>query len=1016
MKRKLLIAAVLLLLLPSLILAQTGKLRGLVTDKETGEPLIGANVMVEGTTLGASTDMNGVYVILAIPPGIHSIRASYIGYTTEVIQNIRVNSALTTTQDFQLGTEAIRGEALVVVAERPLIQRNTTNTIRMTTEDDIKNIPLRGLENILSLDAGTVLQDGNLHIRGGRDGEVGYIVDGVSATNPFNNEESITVIQEAIEEIQMQAGGYTAEYGGANSGVVKTTLRAGGPKYKVTLDYRTDDFVHSGEQFLGTSAYGYRNAVATISGPMPGLPQLRFFFAGQHNYMRDRSPTWIEPFEFTGLVDDGFTGRDPGEMLPDNGTITYLRNHLYHNWRNDNMFQGTLVFNATDNLKFRLTGSYQHVHQPLDFGFTTYDNDFCSNLYNYYNFDRQPERLDKDLMASLRVTHILNQTTFYEVGFYYTKSDRKLYDPVFEDDWKSYQDSLANAELGYMGWRSRYWGPRDYSTINNFEMEAPGYAYNDYEKRDQTMMGASIDFSTQLTKNWELRAGGRFDMWTMKYFFVDNIKQYMETDLGIHGNQPKDWESDYERMVKLAKLGGVQFYGYDIDGNETDENPYGPKKPVFGSAYVQNKFEYRDLILNLGLRYEMVHTKALKVTTPDDPEFDGALDWLDPEGIEEVGPKHYILPRFNFSFPVTERTVFYALYGKYIQMPQLSSVYRGYLGLSETVSPVTRSAYGWWGNYVGYTAEPEEIIQYEMGIRQSLTENFAFTVTGYYRDQRNLLRIDRLYVDDETGDVTPDPRAGDIIYCGYVNQDFGTVKGVEMTLELRRTNRLAARVNYTWSDARGTGSDSQAGSVVVSDEVTARYPILVSALAYNQPHRGNVMLDYRFAKGDGGFLEGLGANLIFNFNSGHAYTKIEEPRDLGQADPWDVGVRALRDERGRHPQEALNSSYTPWVFNVDLNLNKVFYFDMFNVDLYVNVLNLFNTKHVINVYPMTGTAEDDGWLSSPFASAFFGIPGYVDFYRTINGQNRWSYTLATGNDLYGVPRQIRVGLRLEINP
>jgi hypothetical protein len=98
-----------------------------------------------------------------------------------------------------------------------------------------------------------------------------------------------------------------------------------------------------------------------------------------------------------------------------------------------------------------------------------------------------------------------------------------------------------------------------------------------------------------------------------------------------------------------------------------------------------------------------------------------------------------------------------------------------------------------------------------------------------------------------------------------------------------------------------------------------------------------------------------------------------------------------------------------------LNVNKVFYLGRINLDLYVNVLNLLNTRNVINVYPMTGTAEDDGWLSSPFAAPFYAIPDYVDFYRTINGQNRWSYQLATGNDIYGLPRQIRVGLRLEFN-
>ena len=91
MCRKILFIMIFLLLLPTIILAQTGKLRGLVTDKQTGEPLIGANVMIEETTLGASTDMNGVYVVLAIPPGLYTIRTSYIGYHPEAISNIRVS-------------------------------------------------------------------------------------------------------------------------------------------------------------------------------------------------------------------------------------------------------------------------------------------------------------------------------------------------------------------------------------------------------------------------------------------------------------------------------------------------------------------------------------------------------------------------------------------------------------------------------------------------------------------------------------------------------------------------------------------------------------------------------------------------------------------------------------------------------------------------------------------------------------------------------------------------------------
>ncbi|MDQ7052918.1 MAG: carboxypeptidase regulatory-like domain-containing protein [candidate division KSB1 bacterium] len=290
MLRKLVMVCLLLLVVPTFLWAQDGKLRGRVTDKETGEPLIGVNVIIEGTTLGAATDANGDYIVLGIPPGVYSVRVSYIGYQTLVVSNIRINANMTTTRDFQLQSTALEVEALEIVAERPIVQRNTTNTVRMTTQEDIEHIPIRGLQNIIALNAGTVQQDGVLHVRGGRAGEIAYFVDGATATNPLFNSENISVIQEAIEEIQLQAGGYTAEFGGANSAVVRTTVRTGGAKFKATVDYRTDDFAKSGQTFLGTHSYGYRNGVVTLSGPMPMFDKLRYFVAYQFNGMRDRNP------------------------------------------------------------------------------------------------------------------------------------------------------------------------------------------------------------------------------------------------------------------------------------------------------------------------------------------------------------------------------------------------------------------------------------------------------------------------------------------------------------------------------------------------------------------------------------------------------------------------------------------------------------------------------------------------------------------------------------------------------
>jgi hypothetical protein len=136
---------------------------------------------------------------------------------------------------------------------------------------------------------------------------------------------------------------------------------------------------------------------------------------------------------------------------------------------------------------------------------------------------------------------------------------------------------------------------------------------------------------------------------------------------------------------------------------------------------------------------------------------------------------------------------------------------------------------------------------------------------------------------------------------------------------------------------------------------------------------------------------------------------------LGQASVWDVGVRPIFDPRTRNPVEPVNSSTTPWVFNVDLNASKVFYLKDMTFELYVNVLNLLNTKQVINVFPNTGTPTDDGWLRSPLSVSSQEIPRYTEFYQAANIDNRYAYAWRTGgNDVYGSPREIRVGLKLEL--
>ncbi len=1000
MQRKFYLALFIAAFVPILVFA-AGKIRGKVTDAGTGEPLVGANVVVVGTQMGAASNVSGEFVILNVPAGTFTIRTSYVGYQTITISNVRVNADITINQDFALPVEGVTVGLVEIVAERPLIQRNTTNTVRITTQEDMNGLPVRGVQNILALQAGVVSQGGNLYVRGGRNGEVSYYVDGAPTTNPLFNTSSVSVVQEGVEEIQLQAGGYTAEYGGSNSGIVRTSVRTGGSEYKASFGLESDDFAKPGKEFLGTTSQGYRNVVATLGGPIPGVEKLRFFVLYQNNFVRQRQLTWLTPFDFS-LTEDSQGSHPEGSPLP--GAVSLKENYLPKSWEDQHQVQGTLQADLSP-IKIRLTGTYQYDNRPNG-------GIWPDALYNIFRQNRFSLTADKSLMLNLRASHALDASTFYEVGISYFNRTNETTDPTFGKNWQSWTDSLANAAIGYTGFRSRYTGPPDYSVIDGFNFRNEFSPNTNYQINSQHSFGVSVDLTRQMNKTWEVKVGGRFDTWVMRNFNIANIGGYMEWLHGTYGTSDRIFADAATRRAELAVKGSINNYGYDVDGNVADGGLDPAYKPSFISAYVQNKFEYRDLVLNVGLRYEYYNPNHLTFANPltANATVNPDLNVIDETQLVRANKFQMVLPRISFSFPVTDNTVFYAQYGKYAQMPSLNQVYDGLVAISRTVSLNSR------GNAyltpVGFLAEPERTTQYEMGFRQMLSENFALTLSGFYKDMRNQLQIRNMV--DATGNK---------LYLAYTNDDFGTTKGLELTLELRRTHNFAARLNYTLSDARGTGSNSNAAAGIVEIGI-GRQINSINPLSFNQTHRGTALLDYRWPTNvseQGPILSGLGASLLFSFNSGHPYTEIKGLTSLGQSDPFTVGTTALTDPRSSNPSEALNSSSTPFFLDVDLSVSKMFSIGSHKIEVYANITNLLNTKQVINVYPTTGESSNDGWLTNTLAASYLAIPNYAAFYKAINLDNRWSYLSQTirsgqyvGGDIYGQPRQIRFGLRFEI--
>jgi len=104
----------------------TGKVAGSVKNRTTGEPLIDATVMIEGTLLGARADVNGDFFIINIPPGVYRVTASYVGFRRMTQTDVRVRIDQTTALTFELTEESVEAEAVTVVAERPKVELDLT--------------------------------------------------------------------------------------------------------------------------------------------------------------------------------------------------------------------------------------------------------------------------------------------------------------------------------------------------------------------------------------------------------------------------------------------------------------------------------------------------------------------------------------------------------------------------------------------------------------------------------------------------------------------------------------------------------------------------------------------------------------------------------------------------------------------------------------------------------------------------------------------------------------------------
>jgi outer membrane receptor protein involved in Fe transport len=427
-----------------------------------------------------------------------------------------------------------------------------------------------------------------------------------------------------------------------------------------------------------------------------------------------------------------------------------------------------------------------------------------------------------------------------------------------------------------------------------------------------------------------------------------------------------------------ATNGGLNAYGYEIIdqfGNMiTNDDEKKAKNPIIAALYLRDKVDFGDFTFNVGVRMDMLDVNDEVLKDPLDLyHSDGVL--LSADDYEQSSANLTFSPRMGFSFPVTDKTVFVAQYGKFIQLPPLQYLYISKYSFQQFFAASIQNVSENSG------LKPEKLTSYEIGFKHQVGDYLNLGITAYYRETKDQIGAGRIL-----GSSTV-PNGYNI----YVNNDFSVSRGLEFYLSLRRFKRMAVDIAYSLAYASGTGS-SETSKFRLVNTSGAELPKFTFPLSFDQRHTGTINFDYRFGSTDvpkgfmGEVLKNVGLNVLFSFHSGRPYTARTLPTSA-----YSSGGAATSTKNGVTKQ---------WSLRFDMKLDKTVSIWKTNWNFYVYVINLLNTEIINSIYSSTGRPDDNGYLNTP--NGIIQSPLFKENWalRIMNPAN------------WGPPRQVRFGLRI----
>lgn len=962
-----------LLILPISVFAQsTGSLGGRVTDAKNGSPLVGAVIKIDGSNMGAVADDNGEYVILNVDVGSYTLLGSYMGYETKKLTNVRVSVDGRTKANFDLSVSGeITTEVVVIEAERKGIDVEQSGRIIET--ENIKNSGTRGITNIVSKTAGVVQDErgGSINIRGGRSNESVIIVDGVETTNPLDGSSRAFVPNNLLQEITVLTGGFGAEYGNVLSGVINVSTKTGTDRFTGSAEAITDEFAG---RWIDTKSQGYNLYNVNFGGPLIPTKNLakvlNVFLSYEKTFQRITIGSWIL------------------DKIP-----TILPNgELRNNEQSTQSFNGRFNINISEiknskvPVNLRLGGTYNLTDGRVLYGSNIYnriDSDSTSLTYGKVlsNSNRNPITTGKDQQYFGRISVSPSSKFFFELQGSYFSTVTEQSDPIFGDQLNRYGDTLYNPLLTSYGLRNGQVLGTDPNTA--YLYQRLGNVIDVYQKLDVSYYSAKLDATwALLSKNYgdhEVKFGGEYKYNTLRRLTINPASIADQTVQNVF---------DRYYGTNLARL---KTYGFNIidpvsgllvaDENNKDVGT-APKHPITGGFYMRDKVSFADFNFNGGVRVDFfdVNDLVFKDLAGDITGPDGVLASADD--FTQSKMDFFVSPRLGFSFPITDRIIFVAQYGKMVQLPQLNLLYVNRATLQRFLSTALQDV------IENSSLKPTKLTQYEIGFKQQVGDYINLGVTAFYKEAVDQIGAGRIK-------STADGKVP-VGFVTYLNTDFSISRGLDMYLSMRRWNRMSVDLAYTLSYASGTGSDPFSKTSLAND-ATQELPQFVYALDYDQRHTGSLNLDYRFGgdedvpKGTlGKILRNVGMNLLFSFNSGRPYTA----RTVSSTATGTAGDYVLSSK---------NELYRDWNFRLDLRVDKTIPIWKTNWNFYVYVINLLNTEIVNNIFDGTGKPDDNGFLNTPTgASRYENDPTF---------RNLWPDRIKFLSN-WGPPRQVRFGVNI----